>query len=403
MRTQTIPKLATQEMILNVGLKHYCYQLSKLTAAGTQKKNVAYVRDVCKVVANKYQTKQKKKHVFNFLKKKYRIIQRRAKTCKKISYYKKHVLQGYDNQLYIHEMIHDKHQLNYFSRTKNDFREKLAEEELVTKQISVDLATETFYAFKALHCHPHGTSRWGLQAASEKSLRENGNNGEGGVSIHHVRIDDIVSKKHDVIRVCYPGSPQLKRFAFFKQYRQSLLEFVLKRGKKKTGKRDDGEAYRFTIGLTSFDKNNTKARYVDNDVLSPLLNIRRLEKMEPTLRKAIGEVLKIAESQVKDLYSDKCPKPFSNPDRNRNFGHYFTSNLSSKHKSSFEFLDIFCERYATLVRHQDYMNGQSPGYDYGASYSYVILYNNDLYRVNLIMCTRKWVDTSMRHLEAKKN
>ena len=119
----------------------------------------------------------------------------------------------------------------------------MAEQKLVTKQISVDIATETFYGFKGLHCHPHGTSRWGNQAASEKSLRMNGNNGEGGVSIHHVRLDDIVSKKHDEIRVCYPGSKQLKRYAFFKPHREPLLEFVLKRGKKKSGKRDDGEAH----------------------------------------------------------------------------------------------------------------------------------------------------------------
>jgi hypothetical protein len=56
--------------------------------------------------------------------------------------------------------------------------------------------------------------------------------------------------------------------------------------------------------------------------------------------------------------------------------------------SRFEYVDIYVQKMANLNRHMDTKNDCRPGYDYGASYSRLVLDDKDLYRVNFIMTYR---------------
>ena len=71
--------------------------------------------------------------------------------------------------------------------------------------------------------------------------------------------------------------------------------------------------------------------------------------------------------------------------------------------SRFEFLDIFAEKDGSLNRHCDYSNDYREGYTYGASYSYLIKRKkeDEIYRVNFIMCTRVVVGSFMEELNNK--
>ena len=55
------------------------------------------------------------------------------------------------------------------------------------------------------------------------------------------------------------------------------------------------------------------------------------------------------------------------------FGRPFGTSFHPSCTSRFEFVDIFVETRADLNRHMDYQNGKCENYDFGASYSFLIL------------------------------
>lgn len=292
-----------------------------------------------------------------------------------------------------HNLLMHQHQ-----HIKHAVREKLSETDKVNEQISVDICDQMFYCFKGFHKLPHGSSDWNGQHASETTLLLKGNNNRGA-KVYHIKLDDVINSDHDCIRVCYPQSNKLKSFDFFGHgKKRELLIFMLKQGKLQEGKRDKGgEARRMTVGYSQKQPGAKVTRYI-GDVLLPFLQTKGINCMERSLRLAVGRILNISERHLKILYGDQQPLPFFNTERNRIYGEEFTGLFSKEHKSSFEFLDIFIEKMSRLNRHLDYNNGRVPGYDFGSSYSYTIKEGQDTYRVNLIMCTRRQVDASMREI-----
>ena len=82
-------------------------------------------------------------------------------------------------------------------------------------------------------------------------------------------------------------------------------------------------------------------------------------------------------------------------DRNKEFGDKFVKSFNQKCHSHFEFVDIFVEKNCILNRHMDYENSTHKMYHYGCSYSFLIQHNDEIYRMNFIMCNRSKVDQFM--------
>ena len=86
-----------------------------------------------------------------------------------------------------------------------------------------------------------------------------------------------------------------------------------------------------------------------------------------------------------DVYPDETPTYlFGKP-----FAQWFDAGCTSR----FEFVDFFAEHNAGLNRHMDYNTGQVQGYDYGASFSFLVNDSGKEYRVNIVMCSRIHCDS----------
>ena len=83
--------------------------------------------------------------------------------------------------------------------------------------------------------------------------------------------------------------------------------------------------------------------------------------------------------------------------RKKMFGNVFGKSFDNSCITKFEYLDIFVEKDGLLNRYCDYSNDYREGYDYGASYSYLIKKQDkdEIYRVNFIMVTRMHVAVFM--------
>ena len=316
---------------------------------------------------------------------------------KDAKYVAKHIMHGYSNQLFVHKInptLDHSLKSHKTKKEKSENRGQLCEIEKVLEQISIDISNHSmFYCFKGFHARPHGSIPWTDRRTSEKRLREEGNLGSGSI-IHHIRLDDVVNKEHKCVRVCYPGSHELKSFSFFDESkRHELLQFVIDNGKRQSGKRDDGFAKRWTTGYTQKQGEfNAKTRYIDG-VQIPLINTDKLENMSRSLKLCIAKILETSQTTLLQLYNNEDPPPFFSTKRNTEVGKVFTECFSESSTSYWEFLDCFIEKQSRLNRHLDYLNGAAIGYDYGCSYSYVIKHDDgDVYRVNLIMCNRQRVD-----------
>lgn len=380
-----------KDTLISLAAAWYCRALRK------KMKRIDMNKYVYGPLAEKYKDVQTQEDVVSFLKSKSRTIRTKGIQMKDAKYVAKHIRHGYSNQLFVHKInptLDHSLKSHKTKKEKSENRGQLCEIEKVLEQISIDISNHSmFYCFKGFHARPHGSIPWTDRRTSEKRLREEGNLGSGSI-IHHIRLDDVVNKEHKCVRVCYPGSHELKSFSFFDESkRHELLQFVIDNGKRQSGKRDDGFAKRWTTGYTQKQGEfNAKTRYIDG-VQIPLINTDKLENMSRSLKLCIAKILETSQTTLLQLYNNEDPPPFFSTKRNTEVGKVFTECFSESSTSYWEFLDCFIEKQSRLNRHLDYLNGAAIGYDYGCSFSYVIKHDDgDVYRVNLIMCNRQRVD-----------
>jgi len=340
-----------------------------------------YHEEITKLVTNKY-------------------IARRSKTEQK-RIYEGYVLEhGYHRQIFVHNMNTNNHELKC---TNSKIRKLAASQQLdevqhVITQTTIDIAETMFYAFHQFHLLPHGGCCRLTQQSSEKVILSCGNN-RNGSTVYHIRMDIPKNVSHNCARVLYPGSTQLDQFENCGLDKAALLDYVLKKGKFKKKSRDSGFARRITMGWTRKQTStHPKTKYYKGIQL-PLMNTKAIDSMSPSLKLALSKILLKSNETLLELFSDKNPLPFSDKKRNTIYGNTFTSLFCKKYASSFEFVDLFVESGGNLNRHMDYQNSERSGYDYGCSYSYLITKNKTVYRVNIIMCSRKTVDQSVDELK----
>ena len=284
-------------------------------------------------------------------------------------------------------------------------RAELWEAHKVEESVRFDVAQEMFYCFKEFSKIPHGSSPATERAKNDFYLEQFGNGGTGA-KVTHVKLTERLNLTHKCVRVAYPGSPHLACFESCGLDKLEMLKFVLKHGISVEAKRDsqDGIAMRVTTGFTQKQGDNTRnVQYVVNNQgktvrLCHSPNTEKVDLMLPTLKEQVGKIMSMAQKLLNIMYGDQQPVPFNDPLRNEIYGRRFAHIFSAECTAFFEFVDFFIETGSALNRHMDYENGENPGYDYGASYSFVIEYEGELYRVNIIMCTRKKVDESMREM-----
>ena len=106
------------------------------------------------------------------------------------------------------------------------------------------------------------------------------------------------------------------------------------------------------------------------------------------LKQEASDMMSLSQHILDKSYLEEGP--MDNKIRTKLFGFQFCKSFHYSCEGRFEFFEVFVESDAALNRHIDYRNDISKSYDYGCSYSYLIVSKNDskLYRVNFIMTTR---------------
>ena len=296
--------------------------------------------------------------------------------------------------------------LHASKKTKKSARAELWESHKVAESVRFDVSQEMFYCFKGFSKIPHGSSPATEQAKNDLYLKHFGNGGKGA-KVTHVKLTERLNLTHKCVRVAYPGSPHLACFESCGLDKLEMLKFVLKCGSFVVDSRDSqiGIAKRVTTGFSQKQgKNTNNAHFAFNEQdkmvrLCHFPDTKKVDLMSPTLKEQVGKIMSMAQKLLNIMYGDQQPHPFEDSLRNKLYGQRFARIFSPNCTALFEFVDFFVETGSALNRHMDYENGADPGYDYGASYSYVITYQGKLYRVNMIMCTRKKVDSSKKELK----
>ena len=300
----------------------------------------------------------------------------------------------YNKYLYVHQMIPDMfHSLKTQNCIhKNQYRDSLDECSFIKKAIHVDIASRMFYCFNGFEKLPHGSETSSKKADHEKVLSIIGNK-ESGTIIDNITIAESYNIVHNEIKVFYAGSNPISMFHNLDIDYDYWLETVLKQGDKNTSRdaSTGGVAKRMTIGWgpKQHDKYPKTLYYKNIKMPYPKFPFKGLQfgyKIKPEYLKQLSDILSLSQNILDKLYD----KPMNNVLRYELFGKKMGKSFDSTCKSRFEFLDIFVEHASNLNRHLDYKNDWRNGYTFGASYSYLILRNEDkkLYRVNFIMCSR---------------
>lgn len=303
----------------------------------------------------------------------------------------------YGKFLYFQEMKTANHLLRQGrpNRVKERGRDQWSDVARVARQVTMDVTYEMFYGFKGLSKTPHGGA-----------LRNELGTQKGSVPSHHICYESVLNKTHDVVRVAYPGSDILRRFTEAEIDKQMLLEMALDKGEA-CHIRDDvgaatdngGRASRLTIGFTRPQPGtNPNQKYVYGVPL-PFLHKSKIREIPKPARAQLGVVMTLAKSCLADLYSDLTFTPFSDLYRNVFFARRLARAVSPTCDADFEFVDIFAETGCILKRHMDYMNDdETRRYMVGASYSFLIRHEGRMYRVSIIMASRKVCGAAMKRI-----
>ena len=157
-----------------------------------------------------------------------------------------------------------------------------------------------------------------------------------------------------------------------------------------------GISKRISLGFTQKQgEDHPKMKYFDGNLMPfpsfPNLIDKPLAHpvyLMDTLKEEASDIMSLCQQFLDKAYEDE--NPMNDNVRTKIFGHNFGKSFHITCSGRFEFFEVFIESNATLNRHIDYSNDGDISYQYGCSYSYLILSQNDgkLYRVNFIMTTR---------------
>jgi hypothetical protein len=81
--------------------------------------------------------------------------------------------------------------------------------------------------------------------------------------------------------------------------------------------------------------------------------------------------------------------PFNDDIQNYLFGRRFAAVFGASYKVNFQYAGFYMEYLGLLYRHVDTENGGVVPYSHGASFSYLVVKDNKLWRVNMIFAARK--------------
>ena len=301
------------------------------------------------------------------------------------------------------------HNLRIGCRDKKNYTHQMAEVHFVQEVVQCDITSHLFYGFKDLHMLPHGNESRDKLEVYTSTFKESGRRGEGGDDIvKHISSNSIRDLCHPNIRVAFPGSREIQEYEDLGLSHEKWLAFVREAGdhsSPRTCVRNGAVAQRVTLAWsqkqadshpkTKFHKGK-KMPYPSFPEFRHTTTGRHFDVPED-LKTELAKVLSLGQVHVDQFFAEEDPMP--DKARTRLFGLPFGCSFSKDCTSRFEFVDIFVESGAVLNRHMDYRNDHVPGYNYGASYSFVVKHEEGkLYRVNFIMCTRNVCGNFMKQI-----
>jgi hypothetical protein len=307
----------------------------------------------------------------------------------------------YYKYVYISDMTQAEHDLKE-SRpisVKTGARDQLHDASLIDSQIAFEVSKRMFYCSNDLTNRPHGSATLTSKMETDNELDRLGKPHK------FIRAAEVRSTQNDMVRIAYHGSAELSEFESIGLDERALVLHVLSKGTipdktKRDHCTDDAVVKRINLGYGQEQgTNSTESLFVDGLCL-PFLDRKRVMLISPTLREQIGDVLSLSQSLLNRFYAEATPAPFEDDRRTQLFGLPFAAKFSKQCTSKFEFVDLFLESMAGLNRHMDYSNDSDPSYGYVASYSYLFylgdapkkikqVYQNRLYRMNIIMTSRR--------------
>lgn len=88
--------------------------------------------------------------------------------------------------------------------------------------------------------------------------------------------------------------------------------------------------------------------------------------------------------------------------RTKIFDNKFSIEFGTEYSSLYKFCDLFLDANGQLNCQMDYSNGIVDGYQYNASYCFLIDLEGICYRMNVIRCARCTIDWLMKELKIEE-
>jgi hypothetical protein len=314
----------------------------------------------------------------------------------------------YHKDLYFHKLINTvEHEL---LRGKGLVEKGLvtgqyAEHENILVQKTITITAEMLYLFKGLNCVPHGQALVEDRSKNEVFMKNN------NISFHHLSPEASNSMDSDYVKVFRAGMPEHnKAFNWAPHFnKEDMFDFLTKCcqlvATKKTVKPDekrdgslsvDSEVRQFSVGFSRLQGMrcaNTEhlpdghvLPYFSNEDLFAQVASGMGDKGHMAVR-TIGEIMTVAYDAICDHYSDD--NPFNDDIQNYLFGRRFAAVFGAESKVNFHYAGFYLEFMGYLHRHIDSENGGSIPYSHGASFSFLVVKDNQLWRANMIFAARK--------------
>lgn len=305
----------------------------------------------------------------------------------------------YHSFLYCHTMKDENHLLNKKvpKLIKSLSRHPLCNMENVVGAIQFEIASRMFYVFHDFHKVAHGTcssSMWD-ELIRVRSVWCN----EGkGIKTHTITQNSVKDISQKYVKVYYPGSVAVQAFESIQishlQWLKLILQFGVSDEKRDVKNNNYGITKRVMFGWTQKQSVDLRNTFVYKNKSKPHASFPHwLSKdiLNKQLKTELGKIMHLSQLLVDDLERDT--KVMNNWERTLEFGYVLGKCFWENSSSRFEFITIIAEKDCTISRHLDYQNSKEKYYNVGCSYSFLYQKENDMYRVNFVLCNRRQVDS----------
>ena len=286
---------------------------------------------------------------------------------------------------------------------KDHFRDCLAEISQVTQSVHMEIGSRLFYGWKGFEKQPHGTEYNVNKHLIEKAMKMVGN-GRIGSEVLNISHKNNISCNN--LKAAYPGSDYINAFEALNISHNSWLHFILEKGERHDSRDDE------MLGFTK----RLKFGYVQKQCsFHPKAEFFKTYKMpyrgfpSEKQKHVLPDNLRSEAANIMSLGQDILDKMYTKDNimndelRNDLFGYRFGKSYHESCTARFEFFTVIVEWKSILNRHVDYLNDTDDFYNYGCSYSYLIVNKafHQLYRVNFIMTSREECGKFMKKLRNK--